>query len=331
MNNSFHSVLAPTITSYLSLNEALGRRYATERAILTHLDAFLAAADGDLSVVTFQKWIEGRLGLKSGVRRNWMRIVRNLCLYRRRTEPGCFVPDPSQFPAAHQGIKPYVFPEAEIVQLLAETERIQPESRSPIRRQNALLGIVLLYTAGLRRGELLRLTVGDCDLSEGTLLVRESKFHKSRLLPLSADALQVIKTALQERQAKGLPLGKNASLLWNRHSRTGAYSGTGFSYIMGDLLRKCDIRTPAGRPPRVYDFRHTFAVHVLLRWYRAGKNVQAKLPALATYMGHVSIASTEHYLQLLEEVAGVASERFEKCYGALISQLDGPARPRALS
>jgi integrase len=326
MNNSFRSVLAPTITSYLSLKEALGRLFKVERGVLAHLDVFMAAAGDDLTSETFQRWIKTRSGLTSGVRRNWMRIVRNLCLYRRRTEPKCFVPDPSQFPAGHQAIKPYVFRETEIVRLLAETGRLRPGNRSPLRRENALLGLVLLYTAGLRRGELLRLTVGDCDLSEGTLLVRESKFHKSRLLPLSADALHAIKTVLQERQANRLPLGEDAPLLWNRHGRTGAYSGTGFSQIIGNLLRRSGIRTPSGRPPRVHDFRHTFAVHALLRWYRGGKDVQAKLPALATYMGHVSIASTEHYLQLVEELAAVASDRFERRYGVLIGEADGADR-----
>ena len=320
MKRRLGSVLAATIAGYLSLKEALGRAYTREREVLAHLDAFLTAAGNDLTSETFQRWIMSRSHLTSGVRRKYMRIVRGLCLYRRRTDPECFVPDPSQFPPRHQTVKPYVFQEAEIVRLLEETRRIPPANRSPLRRQNALLGLVLLYTAGLRRGELLRLTVGDCDLSEGTVLVRESKFHKSRLLPLSADALNVLKAVLRERQANRLPFSSGSPLLWNGYGRPEGYSGTGFSQIIGDLLRCCGIRTPAGRLPRVHDFRHTFAVHALLRWYRAGKNVQAKLPALATYMGHVSIASTEYYLPLVEELAAVASKRFEKRYAALIAE-----------
>ena len=323
MTYNFCSILAPTVKRYLSLKEALGRRYSVERDILAHLDAFLAATGDDLTPVTFQRWIETRLQLTSGVRRNWMRIARNLCLYRRRTEPTCFVPDSSQFPTAHQTMRPYIFREAEIVRLLAETKRLQPTKNSPLQRQNAMLGIVLLYTAGLRRGELLKLTVGDCDLSEGTLLVRDSKFHKSRLLPLSNDALWAIKTALHERQAKHIPSGTDAPLLWSHHSRTGAYSGTGFSEIIGGLLRRCAIRTLDGRPPRVHDFRHTFAAHALLRWYRAGKNVQVNLLSLATYMGHISIASTEYYLQFVEELAVAASDRFERRYGAVIQEPQG--------
>jgi integrase/recombinase XerD len=320
MKRRLGSVLAATIAGYLSLKEALGREYAVEHDVLAHLDAYLNAAGGDLTSDSFLRWIMTRSHLTSGVRRNWMRIVRNLCLYRRRTDPECFVPDPSQFPPRHQAVRPYVFQDAEIARLIEETRSIPPANRSPLRRQNVLLGLVLLYTAGLRRGELLRLTVGDCDLSEGTLLVRESKFHKSRLLPLSADALHVLKAVLHERQANRLPISRDSALLWNGCGRPGGYSGTGFSQIIWDLLRSCGIRTPAGRLPRIHDFRHTFAVHALLRWYRAGKNVQAKLPALAAYMGHVSIASTECYLHLVEQLAAVASKRFEQHYGALIAE-----------
>ncbi len=322
MNDNFVSVLAPIIGRYLSLKRALGRRYNVEGSVLAHLDTFLAAAGADLTSTTFQRWIETRSGLANGVRRSWMRIVRNLCLYRSRTEPECFIPDPSQFPSPHQAVKPYIFREAEITELVAETARLLPRHCSPLLPQNALLGLVLLYTAGLRRGELLRLTVGDFDLAEGTLLVRESKFHKSRLLPLSAAALRVIKAVLRKRQVDRLPFSRDSALLWNPDSRTEGYSGEGFRRIICDLLGRTGIRTPAGRLPRVHDFRHTFAVHALLRWYRAGEDVQAKLPALAAYMGHVSIVSTEHYLHFVQDLATIASERFQRRYGALIAEPD---------
>jgi integrase len=92
-------------------------------------------------------------------------------------------------------------------------------------------------------------------LSEGTLLVRESKFHKSRLLPLSRDALHAIEMLLRERRAKRLPLAPESSLLWSGYG-SGMYSGVGFAENIQGLLRKCGIRTAAGRLPRVHDFRH---------------------------------------------------------------------------
>jgi integrase len=97
---------------------------------------------------------------------------------------------------------------------------------------------------------------------------------------------------------------------------------------MRRLLRAAQIATQTGRLPRVHDFRHTFAVQALLRWYGAGADVHAKLPLLATYMGHVSIVSTEYYLQFVEPLAAFASERFARHCGALVTSApaDGGAR-----
>jgi len=313
------STVGATIASYLALKEALGRRYGVERGVLTHLDTFLTTTAADLTVDTFTQWCRTREHLRSGVRRNWMRVVRNLCLYRQRTEPSCFVPDASQFPALHQAVRPHIFSEAEVTRLLAATDTLRPGSGSPLRRENFRLAIVLLYTTGLRRGELVRLTIGDYDPNECTLLVRESKFHKSRLLPLSRDGVEAVQHLLDVRRERGLPTGADTPLLWNHCGGPRAYSGGGFGTAVRILLRVTGVRTAAGRNPRVHDFRHTFAAHALLRWYQAGDDVQAKLPRLAAYMGHVSIVSTAYYLQFLDQLAGCASERFAQRYGAVIT------------
>lgn len=313
------SVLTPIIAGYLSLKEALGRRYAIERSVLEHLDRFLAATATDIAPDTFRSWCLTQQHLASGVRRNRMRIVRNLCLYRRRNEPGCFVPDQALFPPLHQGIRPHIFTEGEVASLLDATEGLTPSPSSPLRREGFRLAIVLLYTAGLRRGELLRLTVGDYEPQEHTLLIRESKFHKSRLVPLSPDVSREVGRYLKARRARGLPFASDTPLLWNRSRGGRPYTGTGLTQGIRQLLRMTGIRTGEGRLPRVHDFRHAFAVHALLRWYRAGADVQAKLPLLAAYMGHVSIASTQHYLQLIEPLAASASARFDRHFGTLVT------------
>lgn len=318
---SFSSALGPTIARYLALKQALGRGYAIERAVFHHLDAFLAAARADLTPATFVGWCHRFAHLTSGVRRNWMRVVRNLCLYRQRTEPGCFVPDPALFPSPHQPVAPHIFTEAEITRLLRAADALGPTPAAPLRPQAFRLALVLLYTAGLRRGELLRLTMGDYDRREGTLLIREAKFHKSRLLPLSADGVRELDGYLDAHRTRQLPVSAERPLLWNRSKGGRGYTGGGFGQGMRALLCATGIRTAAGRPPRVHDFRHAFAVHALLRWYRAGGDVQAKLPWLATYMGHVSIVSTQYYLCFIDELAGVASDRFAGRCGALVTTL----------
>jgi integrase len=245
--------------------------------------------------------------------------VRNFCLYRRRDLPAAFVPDERLFPPEHQVVRPHLFTEAEVLRLLDRVNGLPPAPTSPLRRENLHLAIVILYTTGLRLGELVRLLLRDYDPHERTLLIRDSKFHKSRLVPISSDAAREIDQYLVVRQTRQLTISPDSALLWHRTRRGTAYTGTGLSHAIRPLLRAARIRTETGRAPRLHDFRHTFAVQALLRWYRAGADVNAKLPLLATYMGHASIVSTEYYLKFVEPLATFASERFFSHCGGLVT------------
>lgn len=315
----FASHLAPFIARYLALKQALGRGYAGERAVLAHLDRFLTAqppARSDLTTETFAQWCATLAHLMPGVRRNRMRLVRNLCLYRQRTEPSCFVPDTNLFPRAHVPLRPHFFTEQEFVQLLEVAKGLAPTSSSPLRAEVYRLALVLLYTAGLRRGELVRLTLGDYEPQERTLLIRATKFHKSRIAPLSRDGAREMDLYLRARRR--LPHTPDAPLLCNCHGGLRPYTGAGIGQGLRHLFRCAGVRTLSGRLPRVHDIRHSFAHNALLRWYRAGIDVQTKLPSLATYMGHVSIVSTQHYLTFLEPVAQSASDLFAHHCGFLL-------------
>jgi len=316
MKAAFTSVLAPSIDRYLTLKRALGRQYAMVERVLTHLDQFLTARDTDLSPDTFAGWCLTFQHLASGVRRNQMREVRNLCLYRRRLDPSCFVPDEHLFPPVHQALRPHIFTDDQINQLLMATQTRVRTTNSPLGPETMRLAIVLLYTTGMRRRELIRLTVGDYDTREHALMIRESKFYKSRLIPVSADAAREIDRLITLRRQQRYPINADSPLLWHRHR---GYSGGGIGTAVRALLRQVGIRTATGEVPRTHDFRHAFAAHVLLRWYRAGVDVGSKLPFLAHYMGHVSIVSTAYYLQFVEPLAAAASTRFAGQCGALIT------------
>lgn len=319
-HQTFASPLGPVIARYLALKQALGRKYAIERAVFGHLDCFLAAQPPDRSYLTaesFSLWCTTLAHLTPTVRRNRMRIVRNLCLYRRRSESECFVPDPRAFPRPHPPGRPHLFTEQEIARLLHAAGDLRPSSTSPLHPEIYRLAIVLLYTAGLRRGELVRLTLADYDSVEQTLAIRATKFHKSRIVPLSHDAAREMDAFLDAR-CRRLPHAASAALLCSRCRGLRHYTGAGIGQGMQRLFRCAGLRTASGRPPRVHDFRHTFAVHALLRWYREGSDVQAKLPALAAYMGHVSIVSTQYYLAFLEPFAEAASELFAHHSGSAI-------------
>jgi len=308
----FASVLGPVIRRYLDLKRALGRRADDLQYVLARFDRFLASCNADdLNQETFAAWCLSIAHLATNTRRQWMRMVYRLCLFRRRYAPSCFVPDPSHFPPRQPWPLPYIFSESEITRLLLATDTLKPNAPSPLHRPVARLAITLLYTAGLRRGELARLTLSDYDTAEHVLLIRETKFYKSRLVPLSADAVVEIDRYLGERLRPGLPRGADAPLLLHHHGGLTGYTATGLSELVRKVIRRAGIRTAAGRAPRVHELRFTFAVHALLRWYRAGVDVQARLPALSTYMGHSSLVSTQHYLVFFDAIAQAASERFE--------------------
>lgn len=316
------SSLAPVFRRYIELKRALGRSFSSESWVLHSLDRFLSDSTNhwpDLTPKAFQQWCRAQQEVRSGVRRFRMRTIYNFCLYRRRTEPHCFVPDPSLFPLPHQTIRPYIFSESDAAQLLAACSRLRRISTSPVRPEVFHLAIALLYTTGIRRGELLRLTVSDYDSKESTLLIRESKFHKSRLLPLHQDMVNEINPYLQLRKKRHLPMSPETPLIWNSIGGGRPYTVRGLGQSVRILLHQCNIRTAQRKLPRIHDFRHGFAVNALLRWYRAGVDVNAKLPFLATYLGHVSIASTYYYLQFIEPLRTLASKRFADHYEQLVT------------
>jgi integrase/recombinase XerD len=221
MKTSFSS----HIDRYIKLKQSLGRRFSVERRVLKHLDDFLRVADAtDLTKVEFESWCKVQVHVSSGVRRNRMRIVRNFCLYRRRTKPDCFVPDDHVFPAPHQVVQPHIFSELEIARLLQATANVPSSPRFVLRSLALRLSIILLYTTGLRRGELVRLVLSDYDQRERTLLIRDSKFHKSRCLPLSEDASTELDAYLTARRKLLLPMLLDSPLLWS-----GGASERGFS------------------------------------------------------------------------------------------------------
>lgn len=321
--NQFSSSLGSTIRQYLTLKRALGRRYVSEEYVLKNLGCFLSKKRTDLSAESFAHWCDTHRHHTSGVRRAWMRVVRNLCLYRRRYDPSCFVPDVLLFPPEHQRVRPHIFSETEIARLFKAIRLFISPAQSPLRRANFHLALVLLYTTGMRRGELIRLTIGDYNPREQTLLIRESKFHKSRLIPLSPDGSRELENYLRIRCRRKLAAASDAPLLWNGYGDGGCYCGHTVTMTFRELFRVVNIRTATGKLPRLHDMRHAFAVRALIRWYKNGKDVQAKLPMLSTYMGHISIVSTQYYLHFIDELMGVASDRFVKRYSSLVTPFKG--------
>lgn len=321
--DSFHSSVAAELIDYISLKQALGRSFQSASFVLFSLDRFLCdlgSPPADLTKETFGSWYHTMESVSSNTRLARMHIVRNFCLYRRRRVPACFVPNPLQFPKARARVRPYIFTNIEVARLLHHSSSIPTLVRSPLRAATARLAIVLLYTTGIRRGELLRLTRADFNSLEHTLTIHQSKFCKSRILPLPNDVAAEVEAFLKKHKSVRPRLPDDAPLVLNPRCGGRAYSGTQLRKTLHMLFNLAGIRKPNGHLPRIHDFRFSFAVNVLLRWYHSGFNVQAKLPFLAAYMGHVSVLSTYYYMQLIEPLASTASSLFAARYGALIQQ-----------
>jgi integrase len=323
---SFRSSVATEFRNYISHKQALGYYFEAQSMILLYLDRILCKSgkpSSDITAETFRQWCQSMESSCPTTKLKRMRIVWNFCLYRRRRNPNCFVPDPTQFPKLNQAVQPYIFSDIEISKLLAYSNSIPVSTRSPLRASATRLAVVLLYTTGLRRGELLRLTRADYRPLEQTLTVQPSKFHKMRILPLPDDVASEVETFLEKSKSVYPSLCENSPLIFSPCCGGWVYSTAQLRRNLHMLFNLAGVRKSDGRLPRIHDFRFAFAVNAILRWYRNGVNVQAKLPFLAAYMGHISINSTYYYLRFVEPLASLASSAFAAHYGDLIQGVEG--------
>jgi integrase/recombinase XerD len=311
-----------SISSWLAHQRALGRGCDDGEWLLGRVRLFVANIPApDLDRAGFDLWCDSFRHLTATTRRTYQLIVRRFCLYRRRTEPGCFVPDALYFvrPCAYR--RPVIIEPAHVTKLLVAADNLTATSDSPLLPAVMRLAIVILYTAGLRRGELVRLTLDDVEPQAGILRIRASKFHKSRLVPLSADAGEELQAYLRKRLASPFTTGPGEPLLGHGERGGRQYTGGGMARVINRLFTNAEVTDGEGRRPRVHDVRHSFAVQALTRWYRGGADVQSNLPRLAMYMGHVSIVSTAHYLHFVPAMRELASDRFESAFGDLIEEM----------
>jgi integrase/recombinase XerD len=313
----FRSGLTAALRCYLATRRALGRAYRVEEATLRRWDDFLWRHYRTTRVVTahmFQRWVQTMPALQATVRRNRMRIVRNFLLFHARQHPGTHIPDPLTFPKPSPHQPPRLVAEAEMASTLATAALLTASHQNPLRAETVRLALLLLFCCGLRRGELLRLRLRHFDPQANVLRVEATKFHKSRLVPLSDSVAKEVHAylALRRRQRRGTEL--DAFLLWSNNglARANAYSAQALAGNWQLLCLATGVLDGRGRPPRLHDLRHSFAVAALHRWYRQGADVQSKLPQLATYLGHVSPVSTHYYLHLSPDLQQDANERFHQ-------------------
>jgi integrase/recombinase XerD len=305
------------LLAYLSNRRALGRASRLDEYVLRRLRTHLARAGAsDLDAPVFARWRRQLRHCAHNTQVDWAMMIYRFCRYRRRREPRSFLPQRWTFGRHRSYPLPTPIEAEQVHRLLAFASR-RPATRDRLLPHAAQrLAVVLMYTAGLRRGEAARLRVDDIDSEAGVLRITASKFHKSRWVPLSPSAAQELRAYLRIR-AVFVPRAAGNTMLLCPY-RTRGYTPEGLSSGVRKLMLCSGIWATVARVPRIHDFRHAFAVAALRRWYEEGRDVQSELPKLSLYMGHVSIASTSYYLRFMPAVVTLASERFAGSCAGLI-------------
>jgi integrase/recombinase XerD len=319
--------LDAAINRFVAHQRAFGCAYTTQEYTLRTLQRFVTRqCEADLSAGVYEQWCRLEQRLSPNTRYLHQVVVRKFCLFRQRQEPRCFVPDPTSFTRPQPYRSPVIVTPEQIAGLLRAADALST-LRYSLRPDVMRMAIVLLYTCGLRRGELIRLQLADVDIKQGVLHIRDSKFHKSRWVPLSAGGRLELRRYLRKRLKEPYDLQPAASFIGNPVHSYGfvgwhAFSGAGITRALKKLFDLAGVRGSDGRRLCVQDIRHNFAIQALSRWYRQGADVQTHLPKLALYMGHVSIVSTAYYLHFTPEIASLASERFGRHYAHVIQSGD---------
>jgi integrase/recombinase XerD len=314
----FGSVLGELMRNHIALMRSRGLRYQTQARWLWRFDRFLQdhpELAGESVSVMLQHW--SAMHLTANHAAECERLARVLTKAQHHLDPGVELKRPDPRPGqqvAQQWRRPYIYSPEEVRRLL-DIARAYPSPRAPLRPISLYTMLVLAYCAGLRLGELARLDLGDVDLQTGTISIRETKFFKSRMLPLADSALSALREYLGERRKAKAPQSPDSGLFWHDQGNA-RYTSQSISYGLVDILRRAGIKPPKGKiGPRIHDLRHSMVVNRILEWYRAGINPQDKLPFLATYLGHRDIHSTLVYITVTQDILQQASERF-RAFGA---------------
>lgn len=303
--------LPEIVEAYIDYKHSLGMRFRSQAAVLRK---FYRAME-DITIAEVKP--ESVLAFIAGtgpVTARWMENYKVLGgFYRYAVSRGFATISPllTDTPRLPTQLTPYIYTVGELQRLLTATDILQTPL-SPLLALTMRTLLLLLYGTGMRIGEALALTLQDVDLENRVLTVRNSKFFKTRLVPIGPRLTTVLTDYLSRRCQLPLLVGEASAFLATHTGLHMNYKRVSKLYCR--IRRSSDIRREAAAryQPRLHDIRHSAAVHRMIAWYRAGKDVQRLLPQLATYLGHVDVAFTQRYLTMTAELLNEASIRFER-------------------
>ena len=307
------SAMHKALTQYVALRRALGTKLDEPAKTLCRFLRFLA--DEKAEFITSELALRWAMQPQGVQRATWARrlgMVRGFASWFSTLDSRTEVPPRHLLAARRRRNKPHIFTQREIGLLMAEAARLDSPSGLRALTYTTLIG--LLTATGLRPGEAMTLDRSDVDLKGGILAIRQSKFGKSRFVPVADSTRLALADYAKRRDALCSQPRSKAFLVSERGDRLQGYSArrtfAQLSCAVG--LRKATGSHRVGRGPRLQDFRHCFATRKLIEWYRAGLDVGRELPKLATYLGHVDIAYTYWYLEAVPELLQLATERLGK-------------------
>jgi integrase len=296
--------LEQALVAYLTIRRSLGYKLKRTEQLLRQCVTYLEhRGETRLRVSTMLRWATLPGGEQSGWAAYRLGIVRRFASYLHAIDPTHEVPASDVLPWRQRRATPYLYSDADVNALMAATATLRTSHR--VATYRTLIG--LLVVTGMRVGEALALDREHIDGVEGVLTVRDTKFGKSRELPIHPSTVDALRAHLQRRDRPRAATGSPAV----------------FVSIAGTRLRYCNVhwtfhrlvrvagltpRSPACRP-RIHDLRHRFAVRTLLEAYQSGADVQARVAVLSTYLGHVDPGRTYWYLSAAPELLQLAGER----------------------
>lgn len=300
------SALSAALEDYLALRRSMGFKLERAGKLLAQFVCYCETAGA--KTVTIELAL-GWATLPAGADPSWsaqrLQVVRAFAKHLALTDERTQVPPADLLQAASHRATPYLYSQDEVRRLMAAARRL----RSPLRRATLATLVGLLWVTGMRIGEALRLDRDDVDLTHGVLVVRDSKFGKSRELPLHHSTIAALRAYATRRDQLCSQASSPAFFISLAGTRL-RYDN--FHLAFGGLVCHAGLtRRSATCRPRPHDLRHSFAVSTLIDWYRDGADVEPRLALLSTYLGHVHPAHTYWYLSAAPELLGLAAARLQ--------------------
>jgi len=302
--------LRRAIDDYLALRHRLGSALHEATRVL-HLFARFAEQEGASRVTTdlARRWATHFPNLSPVSVNTRFQIVRRFAEWRHVTDPLTEIPPIDLLPARYHRKPPSLYQDADIDRLLEAARQLPSPMGLRGLTYATLFG--LLAVTGLRISEALALDDADVQRTEARLTIRRSKFGKSRLTPLHASTIERLAVYARTRDRVFPRRLSPAVFLSEQGTRVTIWAA---EYTFAKVSGQIGLRPPIhghrhGHGPRLHDLRHRFAIRTLVRWYRAGLDVDPLLPLLATYLGHVHVHETYWYLEAVPELLALATER----------------------